>query len=168
MNATDRIALALSLVNLTEDDDAYRAIVDPFGTPSEEAAVAHDASSCMLVAAWLDGWRGRFVPDTIQNTLRAMWHGTGRIPDVDNFCEEGSALWWAASATAEEHVDACVVNVVRHELAYVTLTVVAGGQRLAGKRAILQLDRRVAWDDRYAAWVDQANGRHIRGVLDAT
>ena len=129
-------AAARALVGLTEDDDAYRAIVDPAGAPSEEALVAHDVSSCMLVAAWLLGWRGRFVPDTIQVTLARLWGSGLRLPDVDNLLGPGAQVWWAANPAsgAVEHVDGCVVAVERHTLYAVSLTVVAGGQRDAAGR----------------------------------
>ena len=157
---------ALALVGLTEDDDAYRAIVDPAGPYAEEVEVAHDASSCLLVTAWLRyGWRGRFVADTIQTTLAHLAGGTGRVPDEFNFCSLGDGLWWAGSSTAPEHADACVVGIERHSLYAVRLAVVAGGQRIKGKRGIAQIDREVTWDG--SGWVDSGNGRRMRGVLDA-
>jgi hypothetical protein len=166
------VAAALAIADLTEDDGAYRQIVDPAGTPSEEALVAHDASSCMLVAAWLRGWRGRFVPDTIQTILRGMCGGTGRVPDVDNFVDAGAGAWWAAAPGHDEHVDACVIAVERTSLYAVALTVVAGGQRTtvtdrppAGRRCISKLIREVVWDG--SGWVDQGTGRRVLGVLDA-
>jgi hypothetical protein len=161
------VLAALSAENLCEDDDAYRAIVDPAGPYAEEIEVAHEASSCMLFAAWLHGWRGHFVASTIQNTLRQICGGTGRLPDVDAFCEPGDGLWWAENPNsgAEEHVDGVVVEVIRHQLTLMTLTVIAGGQRnAAGKRCIKRLSRVVAWQGLF--WVDQGlGGRRVRGVL---
>jgi hypothetical protein len=159
-------AAARSLIGLTEDDAAYAAIVDPVGPYAEEVRVAHSVSSCMLVAAWLLGWREQFVADTIQNTLRSLWGGsTGRVPDVDDFCGPGAQIWWRASASSPEHVDAAVLAVQRSSLVKVMLTVVAGGQRnAAGKRCIAQLTREVYWDGR--AWTDATNGRCVLGVHD--
>lgn len=169
---------ALALVGLTEDDDAYRAIVDPAGPFAEEVSVAHGVSSCMLVAAWLRGWRGRFVASTIQDTLRQLCGGTGRVPDADNFCGVGDGLWWAQTGAAPEHVDACVVAIERASVGLVTMVVVAGGRRVTqadvdggafaaaqlGKRCIEQVARAVRWSG--SAWVDLDDGRHVRGVLD--
>lgn len=172
------VAAGLALAGLTERDRAYQQIVDPAGAPSEEAAIAHDASSCMLTAAWSRGWRGRFKPDTIQNTLREICGGTGRVPDVDNFADLGDGLWWAACGPHVEHVDDRVVAIERASLYFVTLTVTAGGQRVEqadvdadaftaehlGLRCIKQIVRQVAWDG--AGWVDQGTGRRVLGVLD--
>jgi hypothetical protein len=163
------VAAALACENLTEDDDGYRAIVDPAGPYAEEIAVAHAVSSCMLFAAWLRGWRGHFVGDTIQNTLRTICGGTGRLPDNDNFVEVGAGIWWAENPNsgADEHVDGVVVDVARHSLSLMTLTVIAGGQRnAAGRRCIKRVSRVVAWQGLF--WVDQGlGGRRVRGVLDA-
>jgi hypothetical protein len=162
-----------------EDDDTYRKVVDPAGPYAEEIQVAHAVSSCMCFAAWLIGWDGRFVADTIQNVLRRMWGGTGRKPDADNVVSLGAQVWWAASATAPEHVDGCVVGVERTSEYVVTLTVIAGGQRVTqqdidqrvfpqsalGKRCIKKLLRSVVWTDG-VGWVDQGDNRHILGVHD--
>lgn len=158
-------AAARALIGLTEDTDAYRAIVDPAGPYAEEVAVAHAVSSCMLVAAWLRGWRGRFVAATIQNTLRQICGGTGRVPDEDNFASVGDGVWWEASATADEHVDAAIVAVTRRALDVVTFDAVAGGQRVGGRRGIALVTRTAVFGGIF--WTDQADGRRVRGVLDA-
>ena len=164
------VALALSCEGLCEDDDAYLKIVDPAGPYAEEIEVAHEASSCMLFRAWLKGWRGQFKADTIQNTLRQIEGGTGRVPDADSFCEVGAGLWWEANLAthADEHVDGVVLEVVRHQLELVTLVAIAGGQRNdKGRRCIKRLTRVVAWDG--VSWRDQGAGaRKVRGVLDDT
>ncbi len=167
--ASPIVALALSCEGLCEDDDGYRAIVDPAGPYAEEIAVAHAVSSCMLFAAYLRGWRGHFVSDTIQRTLAGICGGTGRAPDVDNFCDVGAGLWWEANSNsgAEEHVDGVVIEVVRHQLELATIVVITGGQHnAANRRCVKRLSRVVAWGG--LAWTDQgAGGRRVRGVLDA-
>ena len=166
-----------------EGDATYDGIVDPAGPYAEQIQVAHAVSSCMLFAAWLLGWRGHFVGDTIQRTLAGLWGYRGpRIPDVDNAFGIGAQVWWQANPAtgAEEHVDGCVVAVERHTLYAMTATVVAGGQRVTeadvdagafpasvlGKRCIKQLARMVVWQN--SAWTDAGNGRRVRSVLDAT
>ena len=165
-----------------EGDATYDAIVDPAGPYAEQLQVAHAVSSCMLFAAWLLGWRGHFVGDTIQVTLARLWGDARRIPDVDNAIDVGAQVWWSANPAtgSEEHVDGCVVAVERHTLYAMTVTVVAGGQRVTeadvdagafpasvlGKRCIKQLARMVVWQN--SAWTDAGNGRRVRSALDAT
>jgi hypothetical protein len=161
------VAQALACEDLTEDDEGYWRIVDPAGDRSEEQRVAHAVSACMLFAAFLLGWAGRFVSDTIQNILCALWRTRARAPTLDNFCDLGAQLWWAGSASAPEHVDGAVVKVTRRSLYVVEIECIAGGQRIGGKRAIKRVGRVVAWDEAAAAWVDQGNGRRLRWVLDA-
>lgn len=173
---------ARALIGLTEDDDAYRAIVDPLGSDNERIEVADEVSSCMLVAAWLLGWRGRFVPDTIQTTLRQLWGSTGRVPDEDDCVSLGGQVWWSAAGSEPEHVDACVIGVERTALSWLTLTVVAGGQRVTandveagvfpasklGKRCIKQVRRNLTstFGEPSNGWIDTGTQRRMLGVHD--
>ena len=176
-----RLEAAAAYAGTTEDNAAYQAFVDPAGDHSTQVQVAHAVSACMLLAASLLGWRGKFVGNTIQVILAELWTsvGGGRVPDVDNGIAEGAQVWWAANGAAEEHVDACVERVERVSLYHLSLVVIAAGQRVTaadvaagafgarelGKRCCKRLTREVSWSG--SSWVDDANGRHVRLVLDA-
>ena len=162
-----------------EGDATYDGIVDPAGPYAEQIQVAHAVSSCMLFAAWLLGWRGHFIGDTIQVTLARLWGERARIPDVDDFPGVGAQVWWQANPAtgADEHVDGCIVAIERHTLYHVSITVIAGGQRgtaadpdsftasQIGRRCITRRTREMTWDG--GGWRDDASERRVRSVLDA-